>query len=80
MLGQELRLPDQLEFSPPFTEVQLSGEYMVELAKKLKELHPAVREEPMAIQQENQEALLKNSCYRQELALRTASMIQEKIV
>ena len=55
MLGRELRLPDLLTSNPPPIEHQAHHEYTQELVQRLEEAHDMLREQQMAVRQEDSE-------------------------
>ena len=55
MLGREMRLPDLLTSNPPLREHQAHHEYTQELVKPLEEAHDMLREQQMAVRQEDRE-------------------------
>ena len=55
MLGRELRLSDLLTSNLPPREYQAPHEYMHELIEWLEEAHKMMREQQMAVRQEDSE-------------------------
>ena len=55
MLGRELRLPDQIQFSPLDKQHQSTQEFVQEVQKRLSQVHDMLREEQCTNRQEDQE-------------------------
>ena len=56
MLGQALRLPDQLQLQPPLpAEITPQHKYCKELVERLEVTHEVLREQQRAVWQEDQE-------------------------
>ncbi|XP_067928204.1 uncharacterized protein [Watersipora subatra] len=53
MLGQELRLPDQLESHPPPTEFFPAHEHALKVQRKLQTVHEALRQSQMEVRQKD---------------------------
>ena len=55
MFGRELRLPDLLMNNPPPSDHQAHSEYVQKVVERLEEAHTLLREQQMAVRQEDSE-------------------------
>ena len=55
MSGRELRLPDLLMSNPPPSDQQAHSEYVQRIVKRLEEAHALLREQQMAVRQDDGE-------------------------
>ena len=55
LLDRELRLPDLLMSNPPPSDQQAHSEYVQRIVKRLEEAHALLREQQMAVRQDDGE-------------------------
>ena len=55
ILGQKVRLPDLLMSNPPPRDYQAHSEYVQEMVERIEEAHMLLREQQIAVRQEDSE-------------------------
>ena len=55
MLGRELRLPDQLLYTAPPTELTTRHQYVLETKERLESVHSTLQEKQIKVRQEDEE-------------------------